>query len=188
VAQTAWFRAADALDVRARRRRCGRRARLSRRFLERVSPEARARALRVRGWAFAGGKYAPTPDEPKTAEVAAKKAYAAAGASPRDIDLVELHDATSFATVHLVEDLGLCPRGEGGRFLESGATRLGGEVPVNLSGGLVARGHPIGATGLIMLNEARDSAPRRGGDMQSGAAIGLRRTAAGSSARSRPHQ
>jgi acetyl-CoA acetyltransferase len=152
----------------------------SRRFLERVSPEARARALRVRGWAFAGGKYAPTPDEPKTAEVAAKKAYAAAGVSPRDIDLVELHDATSFATVHLVEDLGLCPRGEGGRFLESGATRLGGEVPVNLSGGLVARGHPIGATGLMMLNELAIQLRGEAGDMQiEGAAIGLQENGGG---------
>ena len=72
---------------------------------------------------------------------------------PEEIDVVELHDATSFAEIHLVEDLGFCARGCGGPFTASGATARGGKVPVNPSGGLVSRGHPIGATGLMMLNE-----------------------------------
>jgi acetyl-CoA acetyltransferase len=76
-----------------------------------------------------------------------------AGLTPADIDLVELHDAASFGEIHLVEDLGFCPRGQGGPFTASGATARDGRIPVNPSGGLVSRGHPIGATGLMMLNE-----------------------------------
>src|SRR5215469_10448917 len=84
---------------------------------------------------------------------AAKRAYNMADLTPSQIDLVELHDATSFAEIHLIEDLRLCPRGQGGPFTASGATQRDGKIPVNPSGGLVSRGHPIGATGLMMLNE-----------------------------------
>jgi len=78
---------------------------------------------------------------------AAGRAYKRAGIGPSDLDLVELHDATSIAEILLVEDLGLCARGQGGSLTESGATSHDGEIPVNTSGGLVSRGHPIGATG-----------------------------------------
>ncbi|HEY9564067.1 MAG TPA: hypothetical protein VIR30_09880, partial [Nocardioides sp.] len=84
---------------------------------------------------------------------AADDAYAMAEVAPTDLDLVELHDAASFAEIALVEDLGLCARGEGGPFTASGATGPDGQIPVNPSGGLVSRGHPIGATGLTMLHE-----------------------------------
>jgi acetyl-CoA acetyltransferase len=64
-----------------------------------------------------------------------------------------VHDATSFCELYQCEMLGFCPPGEGGRFVESGATALGGTLPINLSGGLVSKGHPVGATGLSMVHE-----------------------------------
>ena len=85
--------------------------------------------------------------------LAAGRAYAAAGISASDIDVVEVHDASSFAEIMQIENLGLCARGEGGPYTASGATTLGGECPVNVSGGLVSKGHPIAATGLVQLHE-----------------------------------
>ncbi|BBB14011.1 thiolase family protein [Sphingopyxis sp. FD7] len=82
-----------------------------------------------------------------------RQAYEEAGIDPRDIDCVELHDATSPAELIYYEALGLCGIGEGPSFLASGATTLGGHVPVNPSGGLVRKGHPIGATGLGQIHE-----------------------------------
>ena len=76
-----------------------------------------------------------------------------AGIGPSDLDFVEVHDATSIGEVMIVEELGLCPRGDGAPFTASGATARDGAIPVNASGGLVSRGHPIGATGILMLNE-----------------------------------
>jgi acetyl-CoA acetyltransferase len=66
---------------------------------------------------------------------------------------VELHDATSFSEIYQLEMLGFCAVGEGGPLVESGATTLGGRLPVNVSGGLVSKGHPVGATGLSMVYE-----------------------------------
>lgn len=79
-----------------------------------------------------------------------KKAYQVSGVGPEDIDLAEVHDATAFGELHQTEALGFCDVGEGGELAESGATRLGGRIPVNTSGGLECRGHPIGASGLGM--------------------------------------
>jgi acetyl-CoA acetyltransferase len=84
---------------------------------------------------------------------AARKAYEAAGVGPEDIDTAELHDATAFGELAMSEHLGFCAEGDGGRHAESGATRLGGVRPVNPSGGLECRGHPIGATGLAQIAE-----------------------------------
>ncbi len=84
---------------------------------------------------------------------AARKAYEAAGVGPEDIDLVEVHDATAFGELLVTEQLGLCKLGDGGLLAESGATTLGGRIPVNPSGGLESRGHPIGATGLAQIFE-----------------------------------
>lgn len=125
----------------------------SRKFLESQPAEVRRRAVRVRGHGVAGGRpYGGWEDE-RAPVLAARRAYRMAGLTPADIDFVELHDATSFAEIHLIEDLGLCPRGQGGPFTSDGATQRDGRIPVNPSGGLVSRGHPIGATGLMMLNE-----------------------------------
>ena len=82
-----------------------------------------------------------------------KKAYDAAGVGPEDISLAELHDATAYGELHQTEAMGFCPMGEGGVWAESGATRLGGKQPVNTSGGLECRGHPIGASGLAQIHE-----------------------------------
>lgn len=83
----------------------------------------------------------------------AKKAYEAAGLGPSDIDLAELHDATAYGEIHQLEAMGFCPPGEGGPYTESGSTMLGGKQPVNTSGGLECRGHPIGASGLAQIHE-----------------------------------
>ena len=81
------------------------------------------------------------------------KAYNMAGVGPQDIHVAEVHDATSYGELHQSEALGFCPMGEGGIFAESGATRLGGKIPLNVSGGLESRGHPIGASGLGQIHE-----------------------------------
>ena len=82
-----------------------------------------------------------------------KQAYEMAGVGPNDISLAELHDATSWGELHQTEAMGFCRMGEGGPYAESGATRLGGTRPVNTSGGLECRGHPIGASGLAQIHE-----------------------------------
>jgi acetyl-CoA acyltransferase len=89
----------------------------------------------------------------KQVERAAAAAYKAAGLGPEDIDVAEVHDATAYAELHVTEDLGFCPPGKGGPFAESGATALDGKIAVNPSGGLLARGHPIGASGLAQMYE-----------------------------------
>lgn len=85
---------------------------------------------------------------------AGRIAYDRAAIGPADLDLLEVHDAVAPAELFTYEDLGLAPPGEGARLVETGATRLGGRTPVNVSGGLVAKGHPIGATGLAQIHEA----------------------------------
>jgi acetyl-CoA acetyltransferase len=82
-----------------------------------------------------------------------RQAYDIAGIGPEDVDTAEVHDATAFGELHQCESLGFCPIGEGGPFAESGATKLGGKVPMNTSGGLESRGHPVGASGLGMIHE-----------------------------------
>lgn len=84
---------------------------------------------------------------------AALKAYDQAGVGPEEMSVAEVHDATAFAEILQIENLGLCARGEGGAFTESGATAIGGRIPVNPSGGLLSKGHPVGATGIIQLHE-----------------------------------
>lgn len=84
---------------------------------------------------------------------AARRAYAMADISPKDVDVVELHDCFSIAEVVDSEDLGLVPRGEGAIWAADGRTAVGGEIPINPSGGLLAKGHPVGATGVGQLYE-----------------------------------
>jgi acetyl-CoA acetyltransferase len=84
---------------------------------------------------------------------AAALAYERAGLGPSEVDLVECHDAFTIGEIALCEALGLCPPGEGGLLGESGETTLGGRVPVNVSGGLLSRGHPTGATGVAQILE-----------------------------------
>lgn len=114
----------------------------------------RARPVRVLANAVTSGT-ARTPAEfdRHLTHRAALQAYRRAGIGPEDIDVAELHDATAFAEIVEAENLMLCGFGDGGPFAESGATRLGGRVPVNTSGGLESRGHPLGATGLAQVHE-----------------------------------
>ena len=120
--------------------------------LRELPAAVRERAIRIAGWGLSGGKYRRL-DEPGLSQTAARRAYASAGLTPGDIDVAEVHDATSFCEIYQVEMMGFCDIGQGGSFVAAGATSLGGKVPVNTSGGLVSKGHPIGATGLSMVYE-----------------------------------
>ncbi|MEQ8700729.1 MAG: thiolase family protein [Bauldia litoralis] len=114
----------------------------------------RARAVKVRGVALVSGTDRPPEAlDRHIGRRAALAAYEQAGVGPADIDVAEVHDASAYAEIQQVENLGFCASGEGGPFTASGATALGGSVPVNPSGGLVSKGHPIGATGIIQLHE-----------------------------------
>ena len=84
---------------------------------------------------------------------ASSTAYGQAGVGPEDINVAEVHDATAFGELHQTEQMGFCKVGEGGPFAESGATELTGKIPINTSGGLLSRGHPIGASGLAQIYE-----------------------------------
>jgi acetyl-CoA C-acetyltransferase len=85
--------------------------------------------------------------------LAARRAYETARVTPKEIDVVEVHDAFSPFVFPHIEDLGLCPAGEGPRLFESGAVRRDGKIPVNPSGGVVGRGHPVAASGLAEIAE-----------------------------------
>jgi len=115
---------------------------------------------------------------------AAKQAYAMADKKPEDIDLAEVHDCFTIAEWLAVEDLGLVGRGEAPKAYEEGLTQIDGEIPVNTSGGLKAKGHPVGATGIGMLNEVwhqlRGTAGRR--QVKNKAEIGLIHNVGGSGA------
>ena len=145
----------------------------SKQYLERLPAAVRQRAVKVRASALSGGKYRSL-DEPGLSRIAADKAYKMAGLTPADIDLAEVHDATSFCELYQVEMLRFCADGQGGAYVASGATSLGGERPVNLSGGLVSKGHPVGATGLSMIHELTTQLRGEAGERQAAKArIGL---------------
>jgi acetyl-CoA C-acetyltransferase len=89
----------------------------------------------------------------QAARLAAKQAYDMADVEPGDVDVAEVHDCFTIAEIIGYEDLGFCKLGEGGRMAENGETRLGGRIPVNTSGGLKSKGHPVGATGTAQAYE-----------------------------------
>ncbi len=89
----------------------------------------------------------------KASTIAAKQAYNMAKLDPKDINLAEVHDCFTIAEIMAYEDLGFCEKGEGGRLMEEGQTYIGGRIPVNASGGLKSKGHPIGATGVGQIYE-----------------------------------
>jgi acetyl-CoA acetyltransferase len=119
----------------------------SERFLKK---QPRNRAILIRASVMKSGSRHGQPD---ISERAAYAAYEMAGLGPQDIDVAEVHDATAFGELYQYEKMGFCPEGEGGPFAESGATAIHGKIPVNTSGGLMSRGHPIGASGLAMTYE-----------------------------------
>ena len=85
--------------------------------------------------------------------LASRKAYELAGIGPQDVSVAEGHDATAMGEIIQVENLGFCEFGAGGRIAERGETRIGGRIPVNPSGGLESKGHPVGATGIAQVHE-----------------------------------
>lgn len=110
----------------------------------------------------------------KAREISAKQAYDMAGLGPKDIDMCELHDCFTMAEIAATEGLGFFDFGEGGKGVESGETRIGGRIPINPSGGLKARGHPIGATGAAQVYEIAKQLRGECGERQvEGARIGM---------------
>ena len=113
------------------------------------------------------------PDE-SVGALAAAQAYEAAGIGPDDLSCVELHDASAPSELVAYEYLGLCAPGESVKLIETGATRLGGRIPVNTSGGLLRKGHPVGATGCAQIVELTEQLQGRSGPRQvEGARIAL---------------
>jgi acetyl-CoA acetyltransferase len=105
---------------------------------------------------------------------ACRLAYEKAGIGPKDLDVVECHDAFTISEILHYEALGLCPKGEGGKLVERGETALGGRIPVNVSGGLLSRGHPVGATGVAQIIEIVTQLRNEAGARQvEGAKVGL---------------
>ncbi len=102
-------------------------------------------------------------DGPSVAARCTARAYATAGLGPRDLDAIECHDAAAPAELLLYEELGFCEPGAGPELLAEGATRIGGRIPVNPSGGLLRKGHPVGATGLAQIVELVEQLRERSG-------------------------
>ncbi len=111
-----------------------------------------ARPVKIRASVLASGAFPDSGLEPIGTRLS-KRAYEQSGIGPEEIDLAEVHDATAFGELLQCEELGFCPEGEGGILAESGVTTLGGRMPINTSGGLECRGHPIGASGLAQIHE-----------------------------------
>jgi acetyl-CoA acetyltransferase len=137
-----------------------------------------SRAIKVKASVLASDPYTDRdlvmPDVNAVTRIAAKQAYEMAGVGPEDIDLVELHDCFATAEILHYENLGLCADGEAGRMIDDGEVALGGRIPVNVSGGLLSKGHPLGATGIANIYEVsthlRGEADQR---QVEGARIGL---------------
>lgn len=136
------------------------------------------RAVRIRASILTSDPYSERnltmPDVNTVTRIAAKQVYEMAGVGPEDIDLIELHDC--FATAELLhyENLGLCADGEAARLIDEGETALGGRIPVNVSGGLLSKGHPLGATGIANMYEVSTHLRGEAGERQvEGARIGL---------------
>lgn len=115
----------------------------------------RGRAIRIAASTLTSGSYDPNRDLTfwDSEARAARAAYEQSGLGPGDLDVVEVHDAFTISEIVHCETLGLCAPGEGGPMVEQGTTALGGRIPVNPSGGLQARGHPPGASGVAQVVE-----------------------------------
>lgn len=137
-----------------------------------------ARAVKVRASVLTSDPFQERdlvmPDVNTCTRLAAEQAYEQAGLGPDDIDLVELHDCFATAEILHYENLGLCKDGEAGRLIDEGDVALGGRIPVNVSGGLLSKGHPLGATGIANIYEVSTHLRGEAGDRQvEGARIGM---------------
>jgi acetyl-CoA acyltransferase len=136
------------------------------------------RAVRVRASALASDPWSERDlvlqDVNTVTRLAANSAYQMAGIGPDELDLVELHDCFATAEILHYENLGLCADGEGGALIDRGDTTLGGPIPVNVSGGLLSKGHPLGATGIANIYEVATHLRGEAGKRQvEGARLGL---------------
>jgi acetyl-CoA acetyltransferase len=146
--------------------------------LARLDHVVRRRAVKLSAAAMTTDPYVPgghtQPDVNTLTRRAAEAAYEAAGAGPEDLDLVELHDCFASAELVHYDNLGLCEPGGAGDFIDSGAPRRDGRTPVNVSGGLLSKGHPIGATGVANVYEVVTHLRGEAGERQiEGARLGL---------------
>ncbi|MCL4239861.1 MAG: thiolase family protein [Dehalococcoidia bacterium] len=138
-----------------------------------TSPVRIASMVLRSGWDHGG-------DEAGLVEVCSSEAYAEAGVGPRDLSVMEVHDASAPAELMAYESLGLCGKGEGASIVDSGATWLGGTLPVNTSGGLLRKGHPVGATGIAQIVELTEQLQGRSGERQvAGAKVALAQNGGG---------
>lgn len=141
-------------------------------YLERVRSERSVKVLASAMGSNTSRAYADEAND--VARRVSRQAYERAGIGPEDVDVAEVHDAAAFGELRITEALGFCAPGEGGPFAESGATMLGGRVPVNPSGGLESRGHPLGASGLAQIYEITTQLRGEAGPRQvQGARVGL---------------
>jgi acetyl-CoA acyltransferase len=141
----------------------------------------KGRPIRILASVLVSGTTREFDDVAKTAlRRASSAAYEKAGIGPKDINVAEVHDASAYAEINQIEQCGLVPLGEGGAAAERGETRLGGRIPVNPSGGLESRGHPVAATGAAQVYELvlqlRGAAGKR---QVPGARLGLASTSGG---------
>lgn len=131
--------------------------------------KGRASPIRVRASVVQSGIFETASVDMTDAEITARTAgiaYEQAGIGPEDLDVLEVHDAFTISELLYYEALGLCPRGEAADLLAMGATALTGRIPVNPSGGLLAKGHPPGATGLAQIVEISEQLQGRAGKRQ----------------------
>lgn len=121
------------------------------------------------------------PGEGSVADLCTQEAYEESGLGPEDLSIIELHDASAPAEIMAYESLGICGKGEGGKLISDGVTKLGGRLPVNTSGGLLRKGHPVGATGIAQIVEITEQLQGRSGERQvEGAKVGLAHNGGGS--------
>jgi len=118
-------------------------------FLKKIGA---TRPVKIRAIALGSGMDRPL-DAPDLGVRLSKRAYEQAGVGPEDIDVAEVHDASAWGEIRAYQDMGFCAEGEGGKFIEEGHPYIGGKLPVNPSGGLEAKGHPVGATGVAQVAE-----------------------------------
>ncbi|WP_309969419.1 thiolase family protein [Variovorax guangxiensis] len=145
----------------------------STRFVKKMNLGARAVKIRGIGVSSSSNRTGNEVSRHLT-RVAATRAYEMAAAGPADISVAELHDASAIAEILHMENCGFCEYGAGGPMVASGATRLGGKLPINVSGGLHSKGHPIGATGAIQVHDLVRQLRGEAGEAQvSGARLGL---------------
>ena len=144
---------------------------------EALARERAPELVRVAGSGLATDSFVRGHDDALThfpaTRQAARQAYEASGYGPADVDVAEVHDCFSITELLTYEDLGFCKVGEGGQFVEDGHANLDGDIAVNPSGGLLAKGHPIGATGVAQIAEIYEQLIGAAGDVQVACDVGL---------------